>query len=247
MPFYNQRLPLLLTVIAGTAMVGVTAWQVYSFSQAQGHGSSSINAQQLVREGRDLSQTPEVDLTTLALFGTARQEGSAGPVETENLPETNLRLFLRGVLAADGEFPGSALIEDQKGNTEAYPVGEELPGNAKLRSVHANRVVIERGGKLENLFFPEEKNRSGMTVASVIRMNQNSPHRKPRYQHPTRHPHLPPMSSAERKSADALNNSGNGCETTVTEATNGHRRSCAPAPCVTVTSSNAGSDLGGGF
>ncbi|MCK2148843.1 MULTISPECIES: type II secretion system protein N [Marinobacter] len=172
MPFYNQRLPLLLTVIAGTAMVGVTAWQVYSFSQAQGHGSSSINAQQLVREGRDLSQTPEVDLTTLALFGTARQEGSAGPVETENLPETNLRLFLRGVLAADGEFPGSALIEDQKGNTEAYPVGEELPGNAKLRSVHANRVVIERGGKLENLFFPEEKNRSGMTVASG---NQDEP------------------------------------------------------------------------
>ncbi|MEP5979715.1 MAG: type II secretion system protein N, partial [Marinobacter alexandrii] len=167
-----QRLPLLLTVIAGTAMVGVTAWQVYSFSQAQGHGSSSINAQQLVREGRDLSQTPEVDLTTLALFGTARQEGSAGPVETENLPETNLRLFLRGVLAADGEFPGSALIEDQKGNTEAYPVGEELPGNAKLRSVHANRVVIERGGKLENLFFPEEKNRSGMTVASG---NQDEP------------------------------------------------------------------------
>ncbi|MEP6125610.1 MAG: type II secretion system protein N [Marinobacter sp.] len=172
MPFYNQRLPLLLTVIAGTAMVGVTAWQVYSFSQAQGHGSSSINAQQLVREGRDLSQTPEVDLTTLALFGTARQEGSAGPVETENLPETNLRLFLRGVLAADGEFPGSALIEDQKGNTEAYPVGEELPGNAKLRSVHANRVVIERGGKLENLFFPEEKTRSGMTVASG---NQDEP------------------------------------------------------------------------
>ena len=172
MPFNNQRLPLLLTVIAGAAMVGVTAWQVYSFSQAQGRGASSTDAQQLVREGRDLSQAPEVDLTTLALFGTASQDGSAGPVETENLPETNLRLFLRGVMAADGEFPGSALIEDQKGNTEAYPVGDELPGNAKLRSVHANRVVIERGGKLENLFFPEEKNRSGMTVASG---NQEEP------------------------------------------------------------------------
>lgn len=172
MPFNNQRLPLLLTVIAGAVMVGVTAWQVYSFSQAERQGASSSDAQQLVREGQNLSQAPEVDLTTLALFGTASQEGSAGPVETENLPETNLRLFLRGVMAADGEFPGSALIEDQKGNTEAYPVGDELPGNAKLRSVHANRVVIERGGKLENLFFPEEKNRSGMTVASG---NQEEP------------------------------------------------------------------------
>ena len=174
MPFNNQRLPLLLTIIAGATMVGVTAWQVYSFAQAQGQGASSTEAQKLVREGRDLSQAPEVDLTTLALFGTASQEGSAGPVETENLPETNLRLFLRGVMAADGEFPGSALIEDQKGNTEAYPVDDELPGNAKLRSVHANRVVIERGGKLENLFFPEEENRSGMTVASG---NQDEPQR----------------------------------------------------------------------
>ncbi|AHI29959.1 hypothetical protein [Marinobacter similis] len=52
MPFNNQRLPLLLTVIAGAVMVGVTAWQVYSFSQAERQGASSSDAQQLVREGR---------------------------------------------------------------------------------------------------------------------------------------------------------------------------------------------------
>lgn len=193
MPFNNQRLPLLLTVIAGAAMVGVTAWQVYSLSQAQGQSASSSDARQLVREGQDLSQAPEVDLTTLALFGTASPEGNAGPVETENLPETNLRLFLRGVMAADGEFPGSALIEDQKGNTEAYPVGDELPGNAKLRSVHANRVVIERGGKLENLFFPEEKNRSGMTVASG---NQDEP------QQSAPEPQIPTSTQAPSPAAD---------------------------------------------
>ncbi len=197
MPFNNQRLPLLLTVIAGAAMVGVTAWQVYSFSQAQRQGASSTDAQQLVREGRDLSQAPKVDLTTLALFGTASQEGGAGPVETENLPETNLRLFLRGVMAADGQFPGSALIEDQKGNTEAYPVGDELPGNAKLRSVHANRVVIERGGKLENLFFPEEKNRSGMSVASG---NQDEPAQsEPEAQIPTSNQEPSPAANEQRR------------------------------------------------
>lgn len=166
MPLDTQRLPLLLTIVAGAAMVGVTAWQIYSFYQSQGQQVATAEAQQLEREGQDLSRAPDVDLTTLTLFGTATQDGAAGPVETENLPETNLRLFLRGVMAAEGDKPGSALIEDQKGNTEAYPVGEQLPGNAKLRSVHPNRVVIERGGKLENLFFPEEKNRSGMTVAA---------------------------------------------------------------------------------
>jgi general secretion pathway protein C len=87
-------------------------------------------------------------------------------VDTENLPETNLRLSLRGVLAADGEFPGSALIEDDKGKTEAYLVGNELPGNAKLRTVFPNRVIIERAGKLENLYFPELDDRSGVSLAS---------------------------------------------------------------------------------
>jgi general secretion pathway protein C len=87
-------------------------------------------------------------------------------MDTENLPETNLRLFLRGVLAADGEFPGSALIEDDKSKTEAYLVGDELPGNATLRSVHPNRVIIERSGKLENLYFPESEDRSGMSFTA---------------------------------------------------------------------------------
>lgn len=174
MPLNNQRLPLILTLVAGAAMVGVTAWQVYSFWQARSNATEVANTQQLAGDASGLSEPPQVDLASLSLFGIANQDGSAAPVETENLPETNLRLFLRGVLAAEGEFPGSALIEDQKGNTEAYLIGDELPGNAKLRSVHPNRVIIERGGKLENLFFPENEDRSGMSFAAN---NQDEPER----------------------------------------------------------------------
>ena len=45
-------------------------------------------------------------------------------------------------------------------------MGDELPGNAKLRSVHPNRVIIERSGKLENLYFPESEDRSGMSFTA---------------------------------------------------------------------------------
>lgn len=198
MPLTTHRLPLLLTVIVGAAMVGVTAWQIYSFYENQGRQATASGGQQLERQARDLSQAPDVDLTALTLFGTATSDGEAGPVDTENLPETNLRLFLRGVMAADGEFPGSALIEDQKGNTEAYPVGDELPGNAKLRSVHPNRVVIERGGKLENLFFPEEKNRSGLNVASS---NQPEPQQRsaPAAQPPSSNQTSSPAADEQRR------------------------------------------------
>ncbi|MBZ2168180.1 type II secretion system protein N [Marinobacter sp. F4216] len=166
MPVQNERLPLLLAILAGGAMLGVTAWQGYSFWQSTQQEIVDPSGQDSMNSSQERREPPEVNLASLELFGTASKEGEIKAVDTENLPKTNLRLFLRGVLAADGEFPGSALIEDSKGNTDAYLVGDELPGNASLRSVHPNRVIIERSGKLENLFFPEDDNRSGLSVAS---------------------------------------------------------------------------------
>ncbi|CAN0591281.1 unnamed protein product, partial [Ectocarpus sp. 12 AP-2014] len=167
MPLNNTRLPLLLAVIVAAAMIGLTSWQAYRFWQSE----NQRERQQLAESASstavaDKDTTPEVKLASLDLFGVAGESATPTELNTENLPETNLRLFLRGVLAAEGEFPGSALIEDDKSTTEAYLVGDELPGNAKLRSVHANRVIIERGGKLENLYFPEGDDRSGLSVAT---------------------------------------------------------------------------------
>lgn len=161
----NPKVPLVLALIVGLVMVGVTAWQGYSFWQGQNQQAvqdSSVNSQPLT-EKRNI---PTLSLASLDFFGTAQADGAATEENTEDLPETNLRIFLRGVLAADGDFPGSALIEDDKRNTDVFLVGDELPGNAKLRSVHANRVILDRSGKLENLYFPEPDDKSGMTFSS---------------------------------------------------------------------------------
>ena len=162
----NERLPLILALVAGAAMVALTAWQGYRFWQMESQPGNYQTAQPLVTDPAASREPPSVNLSSLDLFGAASGEAAPAEMDTENLPETNLRLFLRGVLAADGEFPGSALIEDDKSNTEAYLVGDELPGNAKLRSVHPNRVIIERSGKLENLYFPESEDRSGMSFTA---------------------------------------------------------------------------------
>jgi general secretion pathway protein C len=162
----NERLPLIFTLLAGVTMVALTAWQGYRFWQMESGQGSYGNVQPLVSETDPAREPPSVDLSSLTLFGTATGDSASTEIDTENLPETNLRLFLRGVLAADGDFPGSALIEDDKSKTEAYLVGDELPGNAKLRSVHPNRVIIERAGKLENLYFPESEDREGMSFTA---------------------------------------------------------------------------------
>lgn len=163
----NQRLPLVLALLAGAAMVALTGWQGYRFWQTVSQQKPVGTVEPLVAGASGAQEPPSVELATLSLVGSANSGGAPQEIDTENLPETNLRLFLRGVLAAEGDFPGSALIEDDKGNTEAYLVGDELPGNATLRSVHPNRVIIARSGKLENLYFPETEDRSGIAFAAA--------------------------------------------------------------------------------
>ncbi|MBQ0831947.1 type II secretion system protein N [Marinobacter sp.] len=161
----NPKVPLALAFISGLAMLGATAWQGYSFWQSQNQQTAPGNnsASQPLTEKRS---SPTLALASLEFFGTAQPDGIQTQQSTEDLPETNLKIFLRGVLAADGDFPGSALIEDDKRNTDVFIVGDELPGNAKLRSVHSNRVILDRSGKLENLYFPETDNDSGMSFSS---------------------------------------------------------------------------------
>ena len=166
MLFTSSRLPLILAIVAGIAMVTVTAWQGVRFWQNDTDTTSSA----VSAAGPDVTaqsqRAPDIRLATLELFGKPGAAATETEPDTENLPETNLQLFLRGVLSASGEFPGSALIEDNKSQTEVYLVGDELPGDARLRKVHANRVIIEREGKLENLYFPEDEDRSGLSMAS---------------------------------------------------------------------------------
>ncbi|WP_228735923.1 type II secretion system protein N [Marinobacter sp. LV10MA510-1] len=100
------------------------------------------------------------------MFGKSQTNTPGLRQNTENLPETNLQLTLRGVLAATGDFAGSALIEDERNNTDAYLVGDTLPGNAILRSVHPARIIIERSGKLEKLYFPEIDSPSGLSAVA---------------------------------------------------------------------------------
>lgn len=45
-------------------------------------------------------------------------------------------------------------------------VGDSLPGDALLRTVLSNRVILERNGKLENLYFPETEDRRGVELAT---------------------------------------------------------------------------------
>ncbi|WP_152207300.1 type II secretion system protein N [Marinobacter changyiensis] len=159
------RFPLIAAVLIALLMTLTLAWQGYGFwvqEQQRAVNARAVNVETSATAAR---QRPNVSLATLNLFGNAASNPGAEEIDTENLPETNLRIFLRGVLASDGEFPASALIEDSNSRTEAYMAGNEIPGGATLRTILPNRVILERNGKLENLYFPETDNQAGLSVA----------------------------------------------------------------------------------
>ena len=88
-------------------------------------------------------------LASAHLFGHAEKNiVSTRQVATE----TRLNLVLRGVLAAESPQYAVAIISSGKnGKEEIYGIDDTLPGNARLREVHAEHVLLERSGQLEIL------------------------------------------------------------------------------------------------
>jgi general secretion pathway protein C len=101
------------------------------------------------------------------LFGEAAQEAapvkSAAPVDA---PDTRLKLVLRGAFSSGDEAYSRAIIADPRGKEEMYAIGDKLPGNAELREVHADRVILLRGGRYETLRLPLEEQSTGGNRAS---------------------------------------------------------------------------------
>ncbi len=86
------------------------------------------------------------------LFGA--YQATAAPVQASDVvdaPETRLRLVLKGTVADNEQSRAFAIIGEGSGDDAVYWVGDSIPGNATLYSVHPDRVILRRAGKLETL------------------------------------------------------------------------------------------------
>lgn len=88
------------------------------------------------------------------VFGEAAVAATSAVVDA---PETQLNLKLLGVFAAQGEAGGIAIIAAGGRDEQVYAVNDPLPGGAILKQVLNDRVMLERGGRLETLRLPEER------------------------------------------------------------------------------------------
>ena len=126
--------------------------------------SPDINFQISARETPTNTINPE-DIGQRNFFGLAQ---AAPSIIVEDLPETKLELKLRGAFTAVDKANAGAIIEDDRKVAHHYAIGDEVPGDATLRAIYADRVVLARNGLLETLYFPDEIDTSGINTRRNI-------------------------------------------------------------------------------
>lgn len=124
------------------------------------------------------------------LFGKASEQPVVAAPASEKVEKTKLPLELMGVFVAEVPEDSAAIIA-QKGKagtlfTIRNRDTETIPGNAKLVEVYADRVILERLGKREELRFddqnagfvanadPDERDRTVRPLSQVRRQRSAS-------------------------------------------------------------------------
>lgn len=189
---FTTRLPLIAAIGVAILMVLSLLWQGWRFDVAEQYRQSGLAANDSPASSQSAVTRTDKALASVNLFGNPTVQDQQQKLTTENLPETNLRLILRGVMSGDKNSTASALIEDSSKKTDAYLIDDELPGNATLKSVFPHRIVIERSGALENLYFPERKEDKRIQVTE-------SSQSQPASQQPQPVNRQPPTSSARQE------------------------------------------------
>jgi general secretion pathway protein C len=154
---FTQRLPALLSGLLLLALVGAIYVQVAPIILAEINQTTPEQDQDRQFEMPLTPTIRQYDIAGFDLFGneqsTAQEVVEEIPAE---LPATTLQLKLTGILATEANILTGALIEGPNRDTDYYKPGDSLPGDAVLKQVHPDRVVLDRNGRLENLYFSEE-------------------------------------------------------------------------------------------
>jgi len=94
------------------------------------------------------------EITDAHLFGSFQQTSVKSV--TQDAPETRLNLVLKGVLATTPMEYGIAIISlGKSGKEDNYALGDKVSG-ATVKEIYADRVILERAGRLETLRMPKD-------------------------------------------------------------------------------------------
>jgi len=87
-------------------------------------------------------------------FGKTAVEQTPG--DPGHATQSTVPLVLSGIIAAKDPRDGLAILGPSATASKVYAVGDNVPGGAKVHSVLADRVFLDRNGNLEYLMLPRQ-------------------------------------------------------------------------------------------
>ena len=115
------------------------------------------------------ASSQRVDVRALVaahLFGQAAEPVADAQPDPVDAPDTTLNLELKGIFASQLDGESRALIASGRGEEQAYAVGDELSRGIELYEIYADRVILDRGGKLETLRLNKDEARQSTASRS---------------------------------------------------------------------------------
>lgn len=161
----TPRKPLPRSLLAGAGVVA--GWLLVNLLAYGALLIPAGEADNLVveRSGNPDRASASFNLPNTPFFGRAPVESKTQPeVDLSNIPVTQLRLVLSGVLNSSAPERASALVAERGRPAQRYYVGDSLPGGAQVHSVAVDHIVLSRAGRMEKLTYPDEDGRPSVPM-----------------------------------------------------------------------------------
>jgi general secretion pathway protein C len=127
------------------------AWTLVDFTRDPLPAASPRSVESLIAE----QASQPVSIAQWRLFGNLTAAADARAAL--GAPDTDLKLTVLGVIAAEDPKAGLAILRSDEAGERRYAVGDEVLPGVTLDSVLPDRILLSRGGALEALRLPRER------------------------------------------------------------------------------------------
>ncbi|WP_417594663.1 type II secretion system protein N [Oceanospirillum sp.] len=162
-----HRLQAALAPLTGAFLTCVVGWQLGAFAALQfSDADSVVLSNQVVESWLIAGQRPDLVPSELAYQRLFDQEDMVQ--EPVKAPSTPLKMVLRAVFVAPDNADSGAIIATLNKKARYYKTGDEVESGIYLKTVYDDRVLLNRKGHSEVLYF--RKSGSSTILSSVQRL-----------------------------------------------------------------------------
>jgi general secretion pathway protein C len=165
---WTRSLPLWVSV----ALVVLLAWQAIQLVWTLVGAQPASPGEPADAAAPQAPPTPAIDVGAIVnahLFGVAgAPDAGADP---NAVAATQMNLVLVGTIANTDPQLGYAIIGDSAATARVHAVGKTIIGGTKLHAVYPDRVILDRGGRLEALLLPKKFTGGGAVAPPIQQGN----------------------------------------------------------------------------